>query len=211
MAASGGRGDGDRVGPPARTGADDNETENENEAVTAQITAAAVKALREETGAGIMDCKRALEDSAGDVARAKALLREKGLASGAKKADRATDQGTVESYIHSSGGVGRIGALVEVNCETDFVARTDEFKHLAREIARQVVAMNPRFITAQEAPAEVVAAEGLTPEEVAAASLLTQPYVRDNSQTIAQLIAEAVAKTGENIRVRRFSRFELGR
>jgi elongation factor Ts len=210
VAASGGRGD-DPAGHPARPGADDNETENENEAVTAQITAAAVKALREETGAGIMDCKRALEDSAGDVAKAKALLREKGLASGAKKADRATDQGTVESYIHSSGGVGRIGALVEVNCETDFVARTDEFKHLAREIARQVVAMTPRFIAAEEAPAEVVAAEGLTPEEVAAASLLTQPYVRDNAQTIAQLIAEAVAKTGENIRVRRFSRFELGR
>jgi elongation factor Ts len=210
LPASGGRG-GEPAGHPARTGVDDNETENENEAVTAQITAAAVKALREETGAGIMDCKRALEDSAGDVAKAKALLREKGLASGAKKADRATDQGTVESYIHSSGGVGRIGALVEVNCETDFVARTDEFKHLAREIARQVVAMNPRFITAEEAPADVVAAEGLTPDEVAAASLLTQPYVRDNAQTIAQLIAEAVAKTGENIRVRRFARFELGR
>ena len=190
---------------------DENETENENETVTAQITAAAVKALRDQTGAGPLDCKQALTQTGGDVEQAKAILREKGLARGAKVAERATDQGIVESYVHSSGGVGRIGALVEVNCETDFVARTDEFRDLAREIARQVVAMNPRAISAEEFPADAIAAEGLSPEQVQAASLLTQPYVRDNSRTVAQLIAEAVAKTGENIRVRRYARFELGR
>ena len=108
-----------------------------------EITAAMVKALREETGAGIMDCKRALSDTAGDVEKAKAILREKGLASAAKKESRETSQGLVEVYIH---GGGRIGAMVELNCETDFVARTDEFKGLARDIAMQVVALNPRFV-----------------------------------------------------------------
>jgi elongation factor Ts len=179
--------------------------------VTAQVTAGAVKALREETGAGIMDCKRALEQAGGDAEQAKTILREQGLASTEKKAGRETGQGLVESYIHTVGGVGRIGALVEINCETDFVARTDEFKQLAREVALQVAAMNPRFITREEAPPEVVEAEGLTAEQVEAASLLSQDYIRDTSRTIGQLIKEAVAKTGENIRVRRFARFELGR
>jgi elongation factor Ts len=179
--------------------------------VTAQITAGAVKALRDATGAGPLDCKQALTETGGDMERAKAILREKGLARGAKVAERATDQGIVESYIHSSGGVGRIGALVELNCETDFVARTDEFRELAREVARQVVAMNPRFISPEEATPELIAADELQPEQVQAMSLLSQPYVRDDSRTIGQLITEAVARTGENIRVRRFARFELGR
>ncbi len=176
--------------------------------MTGQVTTEAVRALREETGAGIMDCKRALTDAAGDAERAKAILREQGLQKADKKAGRETSQGLVEAYLH---GGGRIGALVEVNCETDFVARSDAFKELVREVAMQVAAMNPRFVSKDEAPAEVVAAEGLTPEQVEGMSLLSQPYIRDQSRTVGQLVTEVVVKTGENIRVRRFSRFELGR
>jgi elongation factor Ts len=176
--------------------------------VTARVTTEAVRALREETGAGIMDCKRALTDADGDAERAKAILREQGLEKAGKKAGRETSQGLVEAYLH---GGGRIGALVEVNCETDFVARSDTFKELAREVAMQVAAMNPRFLSKEEASEEVVAAEGLTPEQVESTSLLSQPYIRDQSRTIGQLVAEVVVKTGENIRVRRFARYELGR
>jgi elongation factor Ts len=176
--------------------------------VTVQISTEAVKALREETGAGIMDCKRALTEAAGDVEQAKAILRERGLSAALKRGERETAQGLVEAYVH---GGGRVGALVEVNCETDFVARTEEFRQLAREIAMQVAAMNPRFISKDDAPAEVVAAEGLTPQRVEELSLLSQPYIRDDSRTILQLITEVVAKTGENVRIRRFARFELGR
>jgi elongation factor Ts len=166
-----------------------------------------VKELRERTGAGIMDCKRALTEAEGDVARAKAILREKGLEVAAKKAGRETGQGLVEAYIHG----GRIGALVEVNCETDFVARNPEFRELARHLAMQVAAMNPRFLSTDEVPGELIEREQLTPEEVAGMALLSQPYIRDPSLTIAQLITETVHKTGENIRVRRFARFELGK
>jgi len=173
-----------------------------------QVTTEAVKALREETGAGIMDCRRALSEAAGDVNQAKALLRERGLAAAGKKAERETGQGLVESYIH---GGGRIGALVELNCETDFVARTDEFKNPAREIAMQVAAMNPRFLSPDEVPGELKEREGLADEEIESQSLLRQPYIRDQSHTIQQLITETIAKTGENIRVRRFTRFELGK
>lgn len=176
--------------------------------MTAQITADAVKALRDETGAGIMDCKRALTETGGDAEKAKAILRDRGFETAAKKAGRETGQGLVEAYIH---GGGRIGALVELNCETDFVARNEEFQKLAREVAMQVAAMNPRFVSKEEASPEVVAADGLTPEQVESLSLLSQPYIRDQSRTVAQLITEVVAKTGENIRVRRFARFELGR
>jgi elongation factor Ts len=176
--------------------------------VTAQITTEAVKALREATGAGIMDCKRALTEAGGDAERAKAILRERGFEVAAKKSGRETSQGLVEAYLH---GGGRIGALIEVNCETDFVARNESFQALARELAMQVAAMNPRFVAKEDVPAEVVAEEGLTPEQVEAISLLSQPYIRDQSKTVAQLITETVAKTGENIRVRRFTRFELGR
>src|SRR5919199_1947476 len=130
-----------------------------------QVTTEAVKALREETGAGIMDCRRALSEAEGDVSRAKVILRERGLAAAGKKAERETSQGLVEAYIHG----GRIGALVELNCETDFVARTDEFKNLAREIAMQVAAMNPRFLSKDDVPA--AEREGLSDEEVEEQSL----------------------------------------
>ncbi len=173
-----------------------------------QVTTDAVKALREETGAGIMDCRRALGESDGDVNKAKAILRERGLAAAAKKGERETSQGVVDAYIH---GGGRIGALVELNCETDFVARTDEFKQLARHIAMQVAAMNPRFVSKEEAKSQLGEGEQLSDEEIAAESLLSQPYIRDQSQTIQQLITEIIHKTGENIRIRRFARFELGK
>jgi elongation factor Ts len=170
-----------------------------------QITTEAVKSLREETGAGIMDCRRALSEAAGDVNRAKGILRERGLAAAGKKAERETGQGLVEAYVHG----GRIGALVELNCETDFVARTDEFKNLVRDIAMQVAAMNPRFLSKDEVSA--AEREGLSDEEVEAQSLLSQPHIKDPAHTIQQLITDTIAKTGENIRVRRFTRFELGK
>jgi elongation factor Ts len=157
-----------------------------------------IKRLREETGAGIMDCKKALEESAGNIDKAKLWLREKGLASAAKKTGREANQGLVESYIHAG---GRVGAIVEVNCETDFVARTDDFRALAREIAMQVAAMNPSRISAEDAVPEGALDE--TP-------LLKQAYIRDGSKSIQDLITDGIAKLGENIVVRRFTRFELG-
>jgi elongation factor Ts len=173
-----------------------------------QVTTDLVKALREETGAGIMDCRRALSESDGDINKAKAVLRERGLAAAAKKGERETSQGVVEAYIH---GGGRIGALVELNCETDFVARTDEFKQLARHIAMQVAAMNPRFISKDDAKTQVADGEELSDDEIEAQSLLSQAHIRDQSQTILQLITETIHKTGENIRIRRIARFELGK
>lgn len=166
-----------------------------------------VKALREETDAGIMDCRRALADANGDMEKAKAILREKGLAAAGKKASRETKQGLIESYIHG----GRIGALVEINCETDFVARTDQFRELAREIAMQVASMNPRFLSKDDVTEDVRRDEQLTDQQITGMSLLTQPYIRDNARTVEQLIADTIAKTGENIRVGRFARFELGK
>ena len=157
-----------------------------------------IRELRELTGAGIMDCKRALDDAGGDLAKAQQLLKERGLASVAKKADRVANQGIVESYIHAG---GRIGALVEVNCETDFVARTDDFRKLAREVAMQVAAMNPARIKADDPPPDGVTDD--TP-------LLEQTYIRDSSKTIQDLVNEGIARMGENIVVRRMSRFELG-
>jgi elongation factor Ts len=159
-----------------------------------------IKQLRERTSAGVMDCKRALEAGDWDLDRATAQLMEWGMASAEKRAGRVTAQGLVESYIHAG---GRIGVIVEVNCETDFVARTEEFKALAHEIAMQVAASNPQVVSktdmeeGDERPADQMA-------------LLEQPYIRDPSKTIRQLITETVAKTGENIQVRRFARFELG-
>ena len=159
-----------------------------------------IKALREETGAGVMDCKRALEAAEGDVARAQDILRQEGIASAAKKSSRATNDGVVESYIHSG---GRIGVLVEVNCETDFVARTPEFRELAHNLAMQVAAMDPQHIDEADIPegAEV------NPQEDC---LLQQAFIRDPSKTIDDLLKETVGKLGENIRVRRFTRFALG-
>jgi elongation factor Ts len=162
-----------------------------------------IKELREETGAGVMDAKRALEDAAGDRNRAKEILREKGIAAAAKRSDRETSNGVVESYIHAG---GRIGVLVEVNCETDFVANTDEFRTLARNIAMQIAAMDPKLISADERAGNPEV-EG-SDEEVC---LLSQPFIRDPGHTIGQLVQDTVAKTGENVRVRRFVRFELGR
>ena len=164
------------------------------------VTVDDVKRLREETGAGVMDAKRALDEAAGDFARAKELLRARGMAAAAKRAERSTGQGVVEAYIH---GGGRIGALVEVNCETDFVARTDAFRALARDIAMQVAAMNPAALTPEEVP-------GGLPGEAKDHALLTQAFIKDGSRSIQDLVQDVIAQTGENIRVARFSRFELG-
>jgi elongation factor Ts len=161
-----------------------------------------IKALREETGAGVMDAKRALDAADGDMAKAKAILREQGIAAAAKRSERETSNGVVEAYIHAG---GRIGVLVEINCETDFVANTEDFRTLARNVAMQVAAMNP-LVIAPEDP-DRAQHEG-SDEEVC---LLSQPFIRDGSRTINALVQEAVAKTGENIRVRRFTRYELGR
>ncbi len=159
-----------------------------------------VKELRERSGAGIMECKRALDDAGGNLDRAMAILREQGLAKAEKRAGRETSQGMVDSYIH---GGGRIGALVEVNCESDFVARTEEFRRLAHDIAMQVAATNPRYLSADDRPDD----EEDDPAEVC---LLEQPFIREPGRTIRDIVNEAISKTGENIRIRRFARFELG-
>ncbi|MGI8925287.1 MAG: translation elongation factor Ts [Tepidiformaceae bacterium] len=166
----------------------------------AEITTAMVKALRESSGAGVMDAKRALEEAQGDVKRATDILRERGVAAAAKRADRETRNGVVDSYIHAG---GRIGVLVELNCETDFVANTDDFRQLARNVAMQVAAMSPAVISARDRKPEH---EGSDAE----VCLLDQPFIRDASRTITDLVQETVAKTGENIRVSRFVRYELG-
>lgn len=166
----------------------------------AEVTTAMVKALRDETGAGVMDAKRALEEANGDPEAARAALREAGLAAAAKRSDREVRQGLVESYLHG----GRIGALVEVNCETDFVAKTDDFKALARSVAMQVAAMNPAVVASEDREGKEI--EG----EDADVVLLAQPFIRDASKTIQDLVNDAIARTGENIRVSRFVRFELG-
>jgi len=152
------------------------------------------------TGAGVMDCKRALTEANGDKTKAAALLREHGLSAAEKKAHRTTQQGLVECYIHAG---GRIGAMIEVNCETDFVARTDDFKALAKELAMQVAAQGPFCVSEDDIPSGT---EG-SPEELC---LLRQPYIRDGSRTVQDIINDVIAKTGENVKVRRFTRFELG-
>ena len=164
-----------------------------------EITTDLIKDLRARTSAGVMDCKKALEDADGDVEKAESLLKEKGIASAAKKADRDTDQGLVDTYIHSG---GRIGAMIEINCETDFVARTDDFASLAHDIAMQVAAMSPTLLAIEDASGN----ENVTEDQC----LLSQPFIKDPSKTIQDLINETVGKLGENIRVRRFQRFSLG-
>ena len=195
----------------------------------ATITADAVKELRERTGAGFMDCKNALVEADGDVDKAIALLRERGLAAAAKKAGRDAREGLVSSYIHTG---GRVGVLIEVNCETDFVARTDEFQKLVRDLAVQVAGMAPRYVDADRIPeadleakkAELAQSETVKskPEDIrpkivegqlkkwyAEVSLYDQPF-RDEDRTVRELITEAIATIGENIRVRRFTRYALG-
>lgn len=164
------------------------------------VSADDIRRLREQSGAGIMDCKRALEEANGDFDRAMELLRERGIAQAEKRASRTAGQGLVESYIHAG---GRIGAIVELNCETDFVARTDAFKTLAHDLAMQVAATSPAAVSEEDLPD---GAEG-DPAEVV---LLRQPFIKDPSRSIADIVREAIAKTGENIVVRRFARFELG-
>lgn len=169
----------------------------------AEISAAMVKELREQTGAGIMDCKRALQETGGNLAKASDILKEQGLAKAAKKSERVAGQGTIEAYIHAG---GRIGVLVEVNCETDFVARTDDFKRLVHDIAMQVAAMDPAVVGNEpQAPTPDGGAE-IPVEKI----LLKQVFIKDGSVTIEHLVKDAIAKVGENIVIRRFTRFELG-
>jgi elongation factor Ts len=195
----------------------------------AKITAEMVKLLREQSGAGVMECKRALEEADGDLEKAAAVLRERGQAAAAKRAGREANQGQISSYIHTG---GKIGVLIEVNCETDFVARTDEFQRLVRDLAIQVAGLRPQYTTIESIPAEVLKAkraELLTdeatlskPESVRdqivegrlkkwfAEVVLVEQTFRDQDRTVGALITEAIAKTGENMRVRRFVRYELG-
>jgi elongation factor Ts len=168
--------------------------------VVPTVSAKDIQALRDMTGAGIMDCKKALEDANGDFEKARDILHAKGMVTAAKKASRTARDGTVVAYIHSG---GRIGAMVELNCETDFVARTEGFQQLAHNIALQVAAMNPKYLAADEVPS----GEKVNPEE---ACLLQQPFIKDPSRTIQDIITAEIAKTGENMKVRRFARFALG-
>ena len=167
--------------------------------MTVEISLDLIKDLRGRSGAGVMDCKRALEATGGDIEKAIAFLLAQGIASAEKKANRVTAQGLIDCYIHA----GRIGAIVEVNCETDFVARTSEFQTLVHEIAMQVVASSPHVVTEDQLPE---GSEGSLEDLV----LLEQPYIRDPAKTIRQLVNETIGKTGENIQIKRFSRFELG-
>ncbi len=196
----------------------------------ADITPQMVKELREKTGAGIMDCKKALAECGGDMEKAVEALRKKGLATAAKKAGRATKEGLIHAYIHMG---GKIGVLIEVNCETDFVARTDEFKELVHNLAMQVAASAPLYVSKEDVPEEALekerklyreqALEQGKPEKVVdrivegklkkfyqEVCLLEQPYIREPEKTISQLITEYIAKLGENIRVKRFTRYQLG-
>ncbi|MEW6287641.1 MAG: translation elongation factor Ts [Chloroflexota bacterium] len=195
-----------------------------------EITTEMIKELRAATNAGVMDCRQALTEANGDFQKAVDWLREKGMATAAKRADREASQGVVELYSH---GGGRVGVMVEVNCETDFVARSEKFRELAHEIALQIAAAAPRYIKEDEIPAEVLeheaeiararAKEEGKPDAVAEkivqgriekfkdeVVLLRQPYIRDESLTIEKLILQAVGAIGENILVRRFQRWELG-
>jgi len=164
-----------------------------------EISITSIKELRQRSGGGVMDCRRALEEAEGNMDRAATILEQQSIADAAKRAHRVTGQGTVTSYIHSG---GRIGALVELNCETDFVAKTDEFKQLARDIAMQVAAMEPVCLTQEDAPE----GQEISDEQC----LLLQDFIKDPSKTIGDLVTEGIAKTGENIKIRRFARFGLG-
>jgi elongation factor Ts len=196
----------------------------------AEITAQLVKELRDRTGAGMMECKSALKESAGDVTEAEVILRKRGVASASKKASRATRQGVIGSYIHPG---AQLGVLVEINCESDFVARTDDFQELVHDVAMQVAALDPRFIRREDVTAEILEkereiqhdraiAEGKPPqvaEKIAEGRmnkffeevcLYEQPFIKDGTTTIGQIVAAKISKTGENITVSRFVRFKVG-
>jgi elongation factor Ts len=196
----------------------------------AVITSEIVKKLRDQTGAGMMDCKRALEESNGDVEQATDFLRKKGAAVAAKRADREANQGVVEAYIHAG---GRIGAMVELNCETDFVAKTDEFRQLAHDIAMQIAAMTPLFVSKEDVDQvvrqkeiEIYKAQAVNegkPEHIAEkiaqgrlekfyqeVCLLEQSFIKDSGKTIKDLLSDATGKVGEKVGIRRFIRFHLG-
>lgn len=195
-----------------------------------KVSAQLVKELREKTGAGIKDCQEALEQNALQVDKAADWLRQKGISRAEKKADRATAEGAVGSYIHLG---GKVGVLIEVNCETDFVAKTDDFKGLINELALQVAAMKPDYVSREEVPQETLAAElegykksameegkpekiaekiaqGKVDKYFANICLLEMAYIRDDTKKVEDLIKETIAKVGENIRVKRFVRFALG-
>lgn len=159
-----------------------------------------IKEVRNRTNVGVVACKGALLEVGGDVGRAIEVLRRRGLAIAEKKKERIASEGVIEAYIHHT---RRIGAVVELNCETDFVAGTDEFRELARNLAMQVAATSPQFITVEEMPAETE----IDPQTLC---LLSQPFIREPSKTVKEVITEVIAKVGENIKVRRFARFELG-
>ncbi len=197
----------------------------------AEISAKLVKELREQTGAGMMDCKKALKESKGDITKAKEWLRKKGITSAEKKQGRIAAEGLIDSYIHTG---GRIGVLVEVNCETDFVARRQEFQSLVRDIAMQIAACpNVEYVNAEDIPQEMLQKEkeiemgredlakkpdnikekivqGRIDKRLKELSLLDQPYIKDQSITVEELVKQTIAQLGENIQVRRFSRFVLG-
>lgn len=196
-----------------------------------EISAQLVKELRTKTGAGFMECKKALTEMGGDIEKSVDHLRKKGIATAAKKAGRETSQGLIHSYIH---GNGRIGVLLEINCETDFVARTDEFKELSKDMAMQVAAYNPSYVTREDVSAELIEKEkeiyrsqvedGKKPPQIidkivtgkleknffAKICLMEQPFIREDKKTVKDIITEKIASLGENINIRRFVRFELG-
>jgi len=196
----------------------------------AEITAALVKQLRDQTGAGMMECKAALTEANGNMEEATTLLRKRGLAQAAKRAGRATAQGVIGSYIHMG---GRIGVLVEVNCESDFVARTDDFTNLVKEVAMHIAAADPKWVRREDVPAEAIEkekaiyraqmensgkpanvlekiVEGKLGSFYSQFVLLDQPSIRDGSLTVSQIVAQASAKTGENIQIGRFVRYRMG-
>jgi elongation factor Ts len=198
-----------------------------------EVRAESVKQLREKTGAGFMDCKKALAENRGDFDEAVRWLREKGLAAAAKKAGRATSEGLIGTYLHAG---GRIGVLVEVNCETDFVAKTPEFQAMVKDLAMQVAAASPalaRFVRREEVPAETIEQEreiyraqargsgkpdkviekivdGKVEKFLSDICLLEQPFIRDPEKTVSDVVNETISRLGENVQVRRFARFQLG-
>ncbi len=196
----------------------------------AEVSAAAVKDLREKTGAGMMDCKKALQEAGGDYEKAVEILRKKGIASAAKRSGRAVKEGRIEAYIHPG---SKLGVLLEVNCETDFVANTADFKNFTRDVAMQIAASAPLFIRREEVTQELIdkemdiyreqARQQGKPEKIlekiaggkldkfyAETCLLEQPFVKDPDKTVQSLLQETIAKLGENIDIRRFSRFKVG-